>query len=51
MTSTQLEWRETEIPNIIIKSLQPLGINLRADDIAQWAEAKSQGNYVNVNRI
>ena len=51
LTSTQLEWRETEIPNIIIKSLQPLGINLRADDIAQWAEAKSQGNYVNVNRI
>lgn len=50
-TSTQLEWRDTEIQELIIKSLQPLGINLSAQDIAQFAEAKSQGNYMNVNRI
>lgn len=51
LTSTQLEWRDTEIQSIIIKSLQPMGINLRAEDMQQWAEAKTSENYQNVNRI
>lgn len=49
--STQLEWRDTEIQSLIIKSLQPMGINLRAEDMQQWAEAKTMENYQNVNRI
>lgn len=50
-TSTQLEWRETEIVPLIIKSLQTLGINLSANEIASWAEIKSQQNFDGVNRI
>jgi hypothetical protein len=50
-TSTQLEWRDTEIPLIIIKALEAAGINLRAEDVSAFAAAKSQGNYVNVNRL
>jgi len=49
--STQLEWRDTEIQSLIIKSLQPMGINLRAEDMQHWAEAKTMENYQNVNRI
>jgi len=50
-TSTQLEWRDTEIPSVIIKSLEVVGINLRADDLSAFAAAKAQGNYLNVNRL
>lgn len=50
-TSTQLEWRDTEIPMIIDKALEAAGINLRAEDVQQWAAVKTQGNYINVNRI
>ena len=50
-TSTQLEWMDTDIQEIIIKSLQPLGINLRSEDISAWAAAKTAGNYVNQNRL
>ncbi len=50
-TSTQLLWRDSEIQSIIIKSLQAAGINLRAEDVMAWSQAKSEGNYVNMNRI
>lgn len=50
-TSTQLEWMDTDIQEIIIKSLEPLGINLRAEDISAWSQAKSEGNFLNLNRI
>lgn len=50
-TSTQLEWRETEVNEVVIKALQILGINLTAEDITQWAEVKSQQNFTGVNRI
>lgn len=50
-TSTQLQWRDSEIPLIIIKSLQAIGLNLRSEDIASWSAAKSAQNYTNVNRL
>ena len=50
LASTQLEWRDTEIPIIIIKALASTGINLRAEDVQQWAQVKEQSNYLNQNR-
>lgn len=50
-TSTQLQWRESELSLIIIKALEIAGINLRAEDIAAWSNAKSESNFLNLNRI
>lgn len=50
-TSTQLEWRDTEIPMVINKALEAAGINLRAEDVQQWAAMKTSQNYQNVNRL
>lgn len=50
-TSVQLEWRETEIVPLIIKSLETLGINLSAQDIVSWSQVKSENNFNGVNRI
>ena len=49
-TSTQLEFRETEIPSIIIKALSSIGINIGSQEVMQWSEIKSQQNYLNTNR-
>jgi len=49
-TSTQLEWRETEIPSIIIKALSSIGINIGSQEVMQWSGIKSQQNYLNTNR-
>ena len=40
--STQLEWNELDINNIIIKALSYFGLNLSANDIVQFAELKGQ---------
>lgn len=50
-TSVQLEWRETELNLIILKSLQTLGINLSETELAEWANVKSQQNFMGVNRL
>ncbi len=50
-TSTQLEWRESEIGLIIQKALAVIGINLRAEDLTAWADAKTAQNYQNINRL
>lgn len=50
-TSTQLEWRETELVPIMLKSLQSIGINLRDAEIAQFSEAKTMENFQGVNRL
>jgi len=50
-TSTQLEWRETEIVPILLKGLASIGINLSAQDVSQFAEAKSMGNFQSINRL
>ena len=49
-TSTQLEFRETEIPSIIIKALSSIGINIGSQEVMQWSDIKSQQNYLNTNR-
>lgn len=48
--STQLEWRETEMDSVLLKSLSTLGINLTDNEIAQYAEVKNQQNYGGVNK-
>ncbi len=50
-TSVQLEWRDTEIDSILIKSLSSIGINLTSQDLQQWSEVKSNNNYQRVNMI
>jgi uncharacterized protein (UPF0333 family) len=50
-TSTQLQWRDSEIPMIIDKALSVLGINLSAQDVQQWAEMRTSQNYQNINRL
>lgn len=40
--SQDLEWGEGDVNNIIIKALSFYGINLSAQDIVQFAEAKNQ---------
>lgn len=40
ITSTQLEWRETDINNIIITALQFYGINLSYPELVQFAATK-----------
>lgn len=48
--STQLQWRESEVNSVIFKALQTLGINLSANEIAEWGNQKSQQNYMGENR-
>lgn len=50
-TSTQLEWRQSELNLVIIKALNGIGINLRAEDVQGWAQIKSQQNYQAINRL
>lgn len=50
-TSVQLEWRETDINKILLKSLSSIGINLSAADVSQFAELKTQSNYQNLNNL
>lgn len=40
--SQDLEWGDSEINNIIIKALSFYGVNLSAQDLIQFAEAKNQ---------
>lgn len=50
-TSVQLQWRDSEIPMVIDKALSALGINLSAEMVQQWAEARTSQNYINSNRL
>lgn len=50
-TSTQLEWRQSEIIPILLKGLESIGINLSAGDIAQFAEKHTENNYLGVNKL
>jgi len=50
-TSTQLQWRDTEIVPVLLKALSSIGINLTAQDVSQFAEIKSQSNYMGVNHL
>jgi hypothetical protein len=48
--STQLEWNETEIDSVLLKSLSTLGINLTDQEITQYAEVKNQQNAQGFNK-
>ena len=40
--STQLEWADKDVGDIIVIALEFLGVNLRANDITGWAQNKEQ---------
>jgi len=50
-TSTQLEWRESDINMVLLKALSSIGINLSDAEVSQFAEVKSQQNYQGVNHL
>jgi len=50
-TSTQLEWRESDINMVLLKALSSIGINLSDAEVSQFAELKSQQNYQGVNHL
>lgn len=49
--STQLQWRDSEIPMILIKALNSIGINIGSQEVQGWAQVKSEQNYMNNNRL
>lgn len=50
-TSTQLEWKEAQHTEVLLKALSSIGINLRDNEVAQWAEMKTQQNFSNFNKL
>lgn len=50
-TSTQLEWRQTELTQIILKSLASIGINLSEQDVLQFANVTTANNYTGTNHL
>lgn len=50
-TSTQLEWRETEQIPLLLKGLQSIGINLSDQEIQNYAQIKTNDNWVGQNRL
>lgn len=51
LTSTQLQWRDTEIIPLCLKALQSIGINLTSVEIGQFAELKTGQNWAGQNRL
>lgn len=49
--STNIEWRETEIVPVLLKALSTIGINLPDGAISEFAMAKTQGNFMGINRL
>ena len=49
--STNLEWNEATLNQVLIKSLSSIGINLGEADIMQYAQLKTQENYQGVNML
>lgn len=49
--STQLEWLENWQNAVLIKALSSIGINIGEQDILQYAELKSQSNFVSKNMV
>lgn len=47
--STQLEWRDSDISMVLIKSLRSIGINMSAEDVSNFAQMSSQQNAQNFN--
>jgi len=51
VNSTELEWRESDITMVLLKGLSSIGINLSDQEVASFAEVKSQENYQGVNHL
>jgi hypothetical protein len=49
--STQLEWRETEIREILFKCLKTLGVNLSDEQIQQFAQVTTNDNAQGLNTV
>jgi len=50
-TSTQLEWGQDMINEILIKALKSISINIKDGDVSGFAEAASQANYTGLNMM
>ena len=50
-TSTQLEWAEEWQNQVLVKALASIGINLSDQEISQYAQLKTQENWVGQNRL
>jgi len=48
--SVQLEWKESDQNAVLLKALESIGINLSDQEVAQYAEMKTQENYSGINR-
>lgn len=48
---TPLEWRDSDVDAILLKSLSSIGINLSDQEVSQFAEMKTQENYQGVNHL
>lgn len=51
VTSTEFQWRATDVMPILLKALESISINLSSAEVSQFAEAKTAQNYQNVNRL
>lgn len=51
LNSTQLNWNEDWQNAVLVKGLSSIGINLSAQDVANYAELKTQQNWQSVNRL
>jgi hypothetical protein len=50
-TSTQLEWQETQITEVLLKALASVGINLSDQEIQQWSQIQNTQNFNGVNHL
>ena len=50
-TSTQLEWKQTDIIPILLKALESVGINLSSAEVSQFAQVKTTNNFLGQNRL
>jgi len=51
INTQQIEWLENWQNAVLIKALSSIGINLGEQDILQYAELKSQSNFVSKNMV
>lgn len=51
INSIQLEWRDTDIVPLLLKSLQSIGINLSDSEVAQFASVETNNNWMGQNRL
>jgi hypothetical protein len=47
--STQVEWPENFLDDLMIKTLETLGINMGDDKVVAFSAAKAESNFINMN--